>query len=394
MTTVLFVHGISIRQDQYNLSFQQIESCLKERNPAVALAPCIWGDQYGAALMAGGASIPRSSVAKGLADEPTMNDEIGRWQALYCDPLCELRLWTLRPAEMAPFDPLGRKTPNQLLDERLQFFMPSAELLTALERAGIDGEEFQSARGEVIGSPVYVEALNTTAPSDLSEFSLCVACSIVATMVVRQPSLSSDADLRDELVMRLANELGSQSKGLISSSLARALSTLGTRYLTASRGIFSNAVVPYIGDILLYQGAGKPIRDLIRAQIAKCKPPVVILAHSLGGVACVELLAEAAQDEVELLVTVGSQAPFFYELDALGSLRFGQPLPDYFPRWLNIYDRCDFLSFIGGSMFEGVNRVEDVEVFNRQPFPWSHTSYFTNSQTWDAILARLPSVPK
>ena len=130
------------------------------------------------------------------------------------------------------------------------------------------------------------------------------------------------------------------------------------------------------------------------AQIERCTPPVVILAHSLGGVACVELLASEPMPQVEMLVTAGSQAPFFYELGALGSLRFGQPLPDHFPRWLNIYDRCDFLSFVGTPVFQDrMNRLEDVEVNNRQPFPWSHTSYWRNRQTWDAITARLPQKP-
>lgn len=402
MATALFVHGISIRQRGYDLSFQQIESYLKQREPGVVLAPCVWGDIYGAALKAGGASIPQHSVSKGLDDDLGDDEGLGLWQALYSDPLAELRLWTLRPATMEPFDPLGRKTPNQLFDERAQALTASAELAEILRRAGIGEQEFYAARQAVLGSPTYMTALNSTGPEDLSEFSWTLARAIAAATIAPLASPAGagtieqaeagilDADVRDELVTRLAGELWNQAKGLISSWLPWAVSALGTRYLTASRNFFSCAVVPYIGDILLYQGGGKPIRDLIRAQVAACKPPVVLLAHSLGGVACVELLAAEPLPEVELLVTVGSQAPFFYEMDALTSLRFGQSLPDHFPRWLNIYDRCDFLSFIGAPVFGDDKRVEDVEVKNRQPFPWSHTSYWSNSQTWDAILARLP----
>jgi hypothetical protein len=108
----------------------------------------------------------------------------------------------------------------------------------------------------------------------------------------------------------------------------------------------------------------------------------------------VELLAAESIPQVELLVTVGSQAPFFYEMDALANLRFGQPLPDHFPRWLNIYDPCDFLSFVTSKVFPDRERLEDIEVNNRQPFPWSHTTYFSNSQTWNAILDRIPREPR
>jgi len=93
-----------------------------------------------------------------------------------------------------------------------------------------------------------------------------------------------------------------------------------------------------------------------------------------------------------LLVTVGSQSPLFYEMDALQSLRFGQPLPDHFPRWLNLYDRRDFLSYVGAQVFPNPrDRLEDFEVNNRQPFPQSHGAYWANPQTWDIILPRLPN---
>jgi hypothetical protein len=364
------------------------------------VAPCVWGDRYGAALKAGGASIPARSTAKGFDDLST-DEEIGHWQALYSDPLCELRVWALRPAEMEPFDPLGRKTPQQLFDEHLQAMTLSSELREALHLGGISDEDFYAARRTVAASPAYVEALNSTSQADLSEFAATVARAIVATLIAGRslpPEAWVDdedlnvvsADIRDHIVLLLTNDLWSQSKGLASNLLTRAVSALGTRYLTGSRTIFCSALVPYIGDILLYQGSGKPIRDLIHSRIAGCEPPIVLLAHSLGGVACVELLAAESLPEVALLVTVGSQAPFFYEMDALTSLRFGERLPDHFPRWLNIYDCCDFLSFIGASVFPEFRRLEDVEVNNRQPFPWSHISYWSNSQTWDAIFARLP----
>ena len=100
-----------------------------------------------------------------------------------------------------------------------------------------------------------------------------------------------------------------------------------------------------------------------------------------------DLLIEEPCEGVELLVTAGSQAPFLYEIGALQSLATGQPLPERFPRWLNLYDRRDFLSYVGEKVFPG--RVRDVEVNNRQPFPESHSAYWTNPAVWDAIFREL-----
>jgi hypothetical protein len=115
----------------------------------------------------------------------------------------------------------------------------------------------------------------------------------------------------------------------------------------------------------------------------------VILAHSLGGIACVDWLAskEYAEDgpKIDRLITVGSQAPYFYEIDALVSLPYGAGLPDGLPKkWLNIYDRSDFLSYLAAPVFPG--HARDVEVDNGQPFPDSHSAYWHNHrQVWKAV---------
>jgi pimeloyl-ACP methyl ester carboxylesterase len=110
---------------------------------------------------------------------------------------------------------------------------------------------------------------------------------------------------------------------------------------------------------------------------------VTLLAHSLGGIACVDALIEEAIPGVERLVTVGSQAPFFYEIDALSALPYGKPLPDQFPAWLNIYDSRDFLSYIAAGVFP--DRVTDKRVDNRQPFPLVHSAYWCNAAVWQHI---------
>jgi hypothetical protein len=205
-----------------------------------------------------------------------------------------------------------------------------------------------------------------------------------------------DARLRDEVVQQLSDELAGASGQFMSVQdwvgvrqvvgLALAGSTF---YVQRKRRSTADATYPGPGDVLFYMVRGEAIRHFIRDRILEATPPVVLLAHSLGGIASVDLLAQEALPQVKLLVTVGSQASFLYEIDSLPSCRFGEPLPDNFPeKWLNIYDLRDFLSFVGEKIFPG--RVEDVKVDNRQPFPRSHSAYWTNPQTWKAILDRIP----
>jgi len=143
-------------------------------------------------------------------------------------------------------------------------------------------------------------------------------------------------------------------------------------------GLSVGAALP-VGDILLYQSRGNEIRDFIRRKIEAAEPPVAVVAHSLGGIACVDLLALPNPPTVSHLVTAGSQAPLLFELGALLSLKPDPTqappyrLPSGFPQWLNIYDRNDFLSYIGEPLLVG---IKDEEFESGQPFPDSHSAYF------------------
>src|ERR1700733_8028298 len=66
----------------------------------------------------------------------------------------------------------------------------------------------------------------------------------------------------------------------------------------------SRAIAPAIGDILHYQAMGKQIRDLIRKKIESIPGDIFILAHSLGGIACFELMVEARRDGANELSAV------------------------------------------------------------------------------------------
>jgi hypothetical protein len=115
-------------------------------------------------------------------------------------------------------------------------------------------------------------------------------------------------------------------------------------------------------------------------------------AWLLGGIACVDLLLENDPPKVDLLVTVGSQAPLLYEWNALVNQKFEKDfkLPDSFPHWLNIYDERDFLSYLAADIFVSKKKVEDVPVESGQPFPESHGAYWGNKAVWQAIFDRMP----
>ncbi|MBD1848286.1 hypothetical protein H6F89_34050 [Cyanobacteria bacterium FACHB-63] len=404
MTTVIFVHGTGGRKEAYAETLQQMEQALQKRRPDVKLVPCLWGDPLGAKLNAGGASIPTYKESQG-GQVPTPEDENVRlWENLYNDPFYEMRLLSLRPLQTQRIVP-GQSTPSQELRSRVESLSTDTELQAKMNVLGI-GAVFQQAC-EVItgGNSKQFGRLLETASRPLEGDYAAIARAIVSMSRVLckeqelYPWLLVDDQLRNEAVDAIQKTLtrDETSRGVISNWTKSQLTGLafgfGTNKIRRKRGAVMDGTYPFAGDIMIYQAKGEKIREFIRGQIEheQVEPPVVLLAHSLGGIACVDLLIECdLQDKVKYLITVGSQAPFFYEIGALQTLPYGEPLPKHFPKWLNIYDLRDFLSYIGNC--EGVfpGKLVDVQVDNRQPFPEAHGAYWANEQTWNEIEKVLP----
>ncbi|MBD2295707.1 hypothetical protein H6G06_20065 [Anabaena sphaerica FACHB-251] len=392
MTTVIFIHGTGVREAEYNKTLKLIEQKLLSQRPDLTVLPCLWGDSLGIKFNAQGASIPLYDATLALGDEEE-DPEIILWQQLYRDPLYELRVLSLKSVEGSN-NPFGEQ-PSDRIQLILINYQPTPELNALLTKAGIT-EEFTPALAKVTQSEPYNLALSTAADS-VYEWCLVISRAIIAQAIFdsqekeQYPLILTDADLRDKLVESLTLTLTEPELGLGNWTLqkiSQLLQPIGTNWVKRRRGAITNSVSPMPGDILLYQARGEKIRAFIRETIANAEPPVVLICHSLGGIAAVDLLIQEQLPAVELLVTVGSQAPFLYEINALSSLEFGQPLPAYFPQWLNIYDLRDFLSYIGANIFP--NQVQDVQVDSKQPFPQAHGAYWTNTATWKAIIPRLP----
>jgi hypothetical protein len=389
---VLFVHGTGVREPAYSNSYARVRTRFSAISASADVAPCYWGELCGARFNAEGRSIPEFDTTRALIDEPEAEDlELTLWELLYRDPLFECRVLA---TAAKPGSSFGRG--NAALLEKMS---------TGLDAPG--AERINSSMRWVCAQPEFITCVESA--EDERDLAQPAARASVARAIQQDEEsgsaeydLANDATQRDILVEEIARYLAGlgESRGFIGGLVGfatapitgfalRSASWLGRR----RRGRVMEGVSPVAGDILLYQARGKPMRDLIRSRIRETGATVVV-AHSLGGVACVDLLIEASEPSVSLLVTVGSQAPYFYEIDALQTLSFDhtkppeQRLPQRFPQWLNVYDRRDFLSFIGEEIFG--SRVKDVQVNNRQPFPQSHSAYWNNDAVWDAIRQALP----
>jgi hypothetical protein len=203
------------------------------------------------------------------------------------------------------------------------------------------------------------------------------------------PAALYDREARDALVARLEAALSpARTRGLgdwIKDRLIGFTTSVATSFTRDRRQNYTGLSMPAVGDILFYQRRGSEISQLTRESLTACSPPVVAVGHSLGGIVLVDILSQANPPRVDLLVTVGSQSPLFYAVDALENLRLFNSIARPFTPWLNIYDQSDFLSYCAARIFNGVSGIEDVEVSSGVPFPESHGAYWHLDRTYELI---------
>ena len=426
MITLVFVHGTGVRKQGYDDTLVVIREEVAHRSD-VRVTECRWGESHGCQLHAGGASVPTYDATRAYGDQLTPQQiEEALWGLLLRDPLGELRLLAVRENERKKL-PLGGAPGDKLAAQVAAFTRtgpPVGPLHDALADAGLLGV-FDKARREVLTSYACKDVIGS-AVEPYAEERAAIARAVVAEAIALRrdqgydPAVRLDADRRDALVSLLIDALGGGSRGLggrlgqhawrlAAAVTTSAVTIAGTYYAQLRRGRLTDEATLPVGDILLYQARGEEIRRSIadaalaadaaaRADLKEGESSkLAIVAHSLGGIAAVDLLAsdrsktpgQRTLDCVDLLVTLGSQSPFLYEIGALWSKRYWDRLPEDFPPWLNIYDLSDFLSYVGRNEKLFGEKIEDLQVFSRQPFPAAHSAYFRNPAVWQAILDRL-----
>ncbi|MFD5175549.1 hypothetical protein ACFWM1_07020 [Nocardia sp. NPDC058379] len=378
-STVLFIHGTGVRQPSYDARLGEVTAAIGRIRPTWRVAPCYWAGEHGSTLHAGGASLP------GAADRPGYREhdpELALWWALDHDPLAELRAVADRHRSL-PSNPFRGEHGGDDLRE-LAESIPSPELVAVADRHGL-APALREGLSTVRDAPEFEVFVD---PPDAPEYidPAPLARAIVAATLnsaTRTSGFGFPGPVRDELLEAVQDDLGGATLG-IAASAGRALVELamragGSRWVDRKRAGWTNDAAPATGDVLRYLARGEGIREYIAQQVGGVTGPVVLLAHSLGGIAALELLAARPLPQVTHLITVGSQAPFLYELDALPTLPYPLPLPASVPRWTNIYDPRDLLGYRGSELFGA--RVRDIEVDNRAPFPTAHSAYFFRGNT-------------
>lgn len=396
----IFVHGTGVRRESFDRLFYRVRGGLAGQFPDADIEPCYWGDTFGTALSAGGASVPGIATTRGGFDPEEA--DAAEWLLLLTDPFCELRVLAELGSDDDGLGMPGVQTAGEAVADSLRKlprdFRSSSderdELTHLLRDAGLI-DRYSGAMDALTESEEFHDAC-AGAQDDVSAAEVATAASraVVALLLVDAgDTVLCTGDERDRIVDLLSSRIGGTARGAVTRAAA-VLLKLGLRLTPQSvldrrRGEFTSNGASAVGDILRYQARGGPLRDHLAQLIGQSPEPPVVIGHSLGGIALVDALALAAVRQeplsVRLLVTVGSQAPFLHELGALAGLPPEAILPPGFPQWLNIYDRRDLLSYLAEPVFPGDPRVTDHEVSSRQPFPVSHSAYWKLSAVYGRI---------
>jgi hypothetical protein len=401
--TLLFVHGTGVRKAGYERSCDAIRvGCATAGLGDVRLVGVPWGEKLGITTELIKRTLP-AAATRAAAGEPEPGEQtVAEWDILLEDPLFELRLAAEADGGAASGFTVGTTPPEVALAQKVSALSQAPSL--DLGEAGVSHEELAMAAQAVAASAELAGAARGAGAAEAAELADTVARAVVASLLSpyrlaptgEAPALAYNAALRDQLVEQIAELLAPGTTRGLRSWLGKRVGGFAARratsFLEVRRGAITVGGLPFLGDILHYQKRGDEIRSMVAAEIAKATAPIVAVGHSLGGIILVDLLTREMPPAVDRLVTVGSQSPLFYAIDALDRIRrrAAGPEPTPFTPWLNIYDRADILSFLAGRVFPGLGDVRDEEIDARVPFPSAHSAYFHQPRTFELIAGFWP----
>lgn len=404
MPTILFVHGTGVRAEGYERTLASISSWV-EKTPEMKpfqLGRCLWGESHGSRLIEGGRTIPGYNQSN--LDEAE-REILLKWWLLCQDPGYQIdRLWEDRCQKLTQLD----RTSWLQKHESIANYHPSKETSRHLvECQSIDfwADAFSAITSRRQWREAAPSKHGGTPNNFYPKFARCTAEAIVAELMLAGFNAGVPAmnwDQRDALVESILDDLNARFQGVfdwiksIASNVSLMAYAAGDHLISGisprpalRKWVTSNSIDKF-GDILYYQAHGQRIRDFIGRRIEASAPPVIVLAHSLGGIASVELLVQRDLSNcVKALITVGSQSPIFHEMNCLKTLERtlecpNPTLPAHFPPWLNIYDPNDYLSYAAAPVF-GDTRVTDCKILSRQPRLMAHSTYLNHPEVWCAI---------
>ena len=382
MTTVLFLHGTGVRDEGFEATFSLVEKGFAA-HPGLSVARCYWGaigadvtrDDFGKSFYfdPDRDRQPKKKRAKDTtpAEVPEPEKELARWARLFDDPLAEVRIRPL--AAPLPVGFFGRT-----LGERVGKLTDHQELTAELAARDLT-ESFAESVALLAGAPEFTDhfAASTARDGDtllLLSKALVAGCLAAAE---EEEGIAVAGAERERLVSLVRQAFDVPPDYGFAEDYS--WKTLMAKAAGPSARKRRRAAIAQAADIVFYQAQGSAIRRFVAGKIREVPGPVVLLGHSLGGVIAFDLLAgpDAGKlGEVQLLITVGSQAPLLYELGALTcGVNYGSALPDSFPRWVNVYDKRDLLAYAGRELFPA-GRCQDLEFDTGMPFPMAHSAYW------------------
>lgn len=399
---MLLIHGTGGRRDGFTRMLDQAQALFPEDDGGrtIQIEALPWGE-IGSKLHANGASVPGYKDSGGgqvhTKPEDTEAYDDALWRVVFRDPYYELELERIAPRKAGPGEPAGKRLWKRFVELNLADFH---EKLKALE---IDSAQFDAVH-QAMKEKADLAEWTQKVPAPVRGLAFTFARALIAGAAGRTTpapvALFEDEKRRDELLNALADAIAANEAGIadwVKKTMGGLVMRAATEfYVLPRRGAASDPLSTFFADIITYQGTGARFRELCRdylkKQTAGDDVVRVILAHSLGGIIAFETLIaynKQLQEEgrgVDLFITFGSQSPLFYEWDALETLRYGDPLPAHFPRWVNIYDPRDVLAYIGEQVFPNArDKMKDVVCNNQQHVGLAHTTYLDNKQVQDKI---------
>lgn len=407
MTTILYIHGTGVRGDGISAYVEQLSRGLQRIRPTSQVTAVPWGDLVGAELLADGISIPSGLPqqhleplsANALISDDTEDTQVRLWEILDTAPLVEL------DALLAQHGSTGlspdERHARTLADRLGQGLEPGTALHQELVAAGLSGTAMAAAT-QLVASDQFTE-LAAMPQLPLENKSACFARAFIAlSLGLRDAELGCftplDGGHRERLEALTAQGLvwpdapPDTIQTQFSGFLLEGVLALVTLWAARNRVKLTHQTAAGIGDVLKYLSRGESLRELISTQLQQIDDEqIIIVAHSLGAMAALDLLIASPHPKVKSLVCVATQSGLLFELDALPSTPFQQDyrLPQHCPATHFIFDPKDLLAHKSGGLFGP--RLSDHSINNRAPFPRNHGAYFNNEAFYELLDRILPN---